>query len=96
MELWVKDIADPHSIDKNWMLSTGAPVGPFGIYDIVGMETPYNLNLMRAEKDPSAKFVADKIKREMIDQGKMGISTGKGFYDYPNPVYQNPDFLKSN
>ncbi|MER2106727.1 MAG: 3-hydroxyacyl-CoA dehydrogenase [Solibacillus sp.] len=96
MELWVKDIADPHSIDKNWMLSTGAPVGPFGIYDIVGMETPYNLNLMRAEQDPAAKFVADKIKHEMIDQGKMGISTGKGFYDYPNPAYQHPDFLKSN
>ncbi len=96
MELWVKDIADPHSIDKNWMLSTGAPVGPFGIYDIVGMETPYNLNLMRAKEDPAAQFVADKIKREMIDQGKMGISTGKGFYDYPNPAYQHPDFIKSN
>ena len=96
MELWVKDIADPHSIDKNWMLSTGAPVGPFGIYDIVGMETPYNLNLMRAKVDPAAQYVADKIKREMIDQGKMGISTGKGFYDYPNPAYQHPDFLKSN
>jgi 3-hydroxyacyl-CoA dehydrogenase len=96
MELWVKDIADPHSIDKNWMLSTGAPVGPFGIYDIVGMETPYNLNLMRAKVDPAAQFVADKIKREMIDQGKMGISTGKGFYDYPNPAYQHPDFIKSN
>ena len=96
MELWVKDIADPHSIDKNWMLSTGSPVGPFGIYDIVGMETPYNLNLMRAEKDPAAKFVADKIKREMIDQGRMGIATGKGFYDYPNPAYQHPDFIKSN
>jgi 3-hydroxyacyl-CoA dehydrogenase len=96
MELWVKDIADPHSIDKNWMLSTGAPVGPFGIYDLVGMETPYNLNLMRAEVDPAAKFVADKIKREMIDQGKMGISTGKGFYDYPNPAYQDPNFTKSN
>lgn len=96
MELWVKDIADPHSIDKNWMLSTGAPVGPFGIYDLVGMETPYNLNLMRAETDPAAKFAADKIKQEMIDQGRMGITTGKGFYDYPNPAYQQPDFLKSN
>jgi 3-hydroxyacyl-CoA dehydrogenase len=72
MELWVKDIADPHTIDKNWMISTGAPTGPFAIYDIVGMETPYNLNLMRAKTDPAAQIVADKIKREMIDQGKMG------------------------
>ena len=96
MELWVKDIADPQSIDKNWMLSTGAPVGPFGIYDIVGMETPYNLNMMRAEVDPAAKFVAEKIKREMIDEGRMGIAASKGIYDYPNPAYQHPDFLKSN
>lgn len=96
MELWVKDIADPQTIDKNWMISTGAPAGPFAIYDIVGMETPYNLNLMRANEDPAAQFVADKIKREMIDQGKMGVSTGKGFYKYPNPAYQDPNFLKSN
>lgn len=96
MELWVKDIADPHTIDKNWMISTGSPRGPFAIYDIVGMETPYNLNLMRAQVDPAAKFVADKIKREMIDKGKMGISTGEGFYKYPNPAYMDPEFLKSN
>ena len=96
MELWVKDIADPQTIDKNWMISTGAPRGPFAIYDIVGMETPYNLNLMRAETDPAAKFVADKIKREMIDKGKMGMSSGEGFYKYPNPAYMDPDFLKSN
>ena len=96
MELWVKDIADPHTIDKNWMISTGAPTGPFAIYDIVGMETPYNLNLMRAKTDPAAQFVADKIKREMIDQGKMGVSTGEGFYKYPNPAYLDPEFLKKN
>lgn len=96
MELWVKDIADPQTIDKNWMISTGAPAGPFAIYDIVGMETPYNLNLMRAKTNPAAQFVADKIKREMIDQGKMGVSSGEGFYKYPNPAYENPDFLKKN
>ncbi|WP_342572865.1 3-hydroxyacyl-CoA dehydrogenase [Solibacillus sp. FSL K6-1781] len=96
MELWVKDIADPQTIDKNWMVSTSSPRGPFAIYDIVGMETPYNLNLMRAEHDPGAKLVAEKIKREMIDQGKMGVSTGEGFYKYPNPAYMDPDFLKSN
>ena len=96
MELWVKDIVDPETIDKNWMLSTGAPVGPFGILDIVGMETPYNLHIMQAKQNPAAQFVADKIKRDMIDQGKMGISTGEGFYSYPNPAYKDAGFLKSN
>ncbi|MBQ0140701.1 MAG: 3-hydroxyacyl-CoA dehydrogenase [Kurthia sp.] len=96
MDLWVRDIADPQTIDKNWMISTGAPVGPFGFYDIIGMETPYNLNLMHAETVPESKLAAEKIKKEMIDKGKMGVNSGEGFYTYPNPAYQDPNFLKQN
>ena len=96
LTLWAKDIADPHTIDKNWMISTGAPAGPFGILDTVGMETPYNLNVMRAHVDPMSKVIAEKIKTEMIDQGKMGANSGEGFYKYPNPAFMDPDFLKSN
>ncbi|MEK9199808.1 3-hydroxyacyl-CoA dehydrogenase [Ureibacillus sp. 179-F W5.1 NHS] len=95
MDLWVKDVADPHTIDKNWMISTGAPTGPFAILDVVGMTTPYNLNLAKAEKGaPYAKAIAEKLKTEYIDQGKMGVSSGEGFYKYPNPAYADPDFLK--
>lgn len=96
LTLWAKDIADPHTIDKNWMISTGSPKGPFAILDIVGMETPYNLNKARAELDPSYQIIADKLKSEMIDQGKMGAATGEGFYKYPNPAYMDPNFIKSN
>ncbi|QCR34114.1 3-hydroxyacyl-CoA dehydrogenase [Lysinibacillus sp. SGAir0095] len=95
MNLWVKEVADPHTIDKNWMISTGAPTGPFAILDVVGMATPYNLSLAKAEKGvPFAKEIAEKIKAEYIDQGKMGVSSGEGFYKYPNPAFTNPDFLK--
>lgn len=96
MELWVKGVADPQTIDKNWMIATGAPLGPFAIYDVVGMETPYNLNLMQAETNPDAKLAAEKIKTEMIDKGKMGANSGEGFYKYPNPAFEDPDFLKKN
>ena len=30
-----------------------------------------------------------------IDMGKMEVASGEGFYKYPNPDYQNPDFLIS-
>lgn len=96
LSLWANDIADPQTIDKNWMISTGAPNGPFAILDIVGMETPYNLNLAKAELDPTYKAIAEKLKTEMIDQGKMGVSSGEGFYKYPNPAFLEPDFLKQN
>lgn len=96
MALWANGIADPHTIDKNWMISTGSPAGPFGFLDIVGMETPYNLNMMKADHDPMAKIIAEKIKAEYIDLGKMGVSSGEGFYKYPNPAYMDKDFLKHN
>ena len=96
LTLWANGVADPETIDKNWMISTGAPTGPFGILDIVGMETPYNLNVMRSQSDEMAKAIAEKIKTEMIDQGKMGANSGEGFYKYPNPAFEDPNFLKSN
>lgn len=94
LNLWAKGVADPETIDKNWMIATGAPSGPFGILDVVGMETPYNLNLAKAEKGvPGAQEIADKIKA-YIDAGKLGVNAGEGFYKYPNPTFTQPDFLK--
>ncbi len=94
--LWFDQVSDYKSIDKTWMISTGAKSGPFGILDLIGMQTVYNISLMNGKKTNNKKLLerAEKIKSEFIDKGKMGISTGEGFYKYPNPEYKNPDFLK--
>ena len=28
-----------------------------------------------------------------MERGELGMKTGKGFYSYPNPDYQQADFL---
>lgn len=95
MNLWANDVADPHTIDKNWMIATGAPRGPFGILDTVGMTTPYHLQLAKAARGvETAPAIAEKLKKEFIDTGKLGAATGEGFYTYPNPAYAQPAFLK--
>jgi 3-hydroxyacyl-CoA dehydrogenase len=33
------------------------------------------------------------IKEHFLDQGKLGLQTGEGFYKYPNPSYAAADFL---
>jgi 3-hydroxybutyryl-CoA dehydrogenase len=96
MDLLVRGVANVHTIDKTWMVATGAPVGPFGILDVVGITTAYNINKMEAEKteDSVKQQIVDYLKENFIDQGKLGIATGEGFYNYPNPAFKDTDFLK--
>ncbi len=95
-DLLVNGVSDVESIDKTWMISTGTKMGPFGSMDIIGMQTMYNIDILWGEKlgDQSMLDRAAYIKKNYIDKRKMGLSTGEGFYKYPNPTYQNDDFLK--
>jgi 3-hydroxybutyryl-CoA dehydrogenase len=82
--LAANDVADPETIDKTWMLGTGAPAGPFRILDIVGLTTAYNIVIMKPEaKDPNSNAgkIAAMLKK-YIDEGKTGINAGEGFYKY--------------
>jgi 3-hydroxybutyryl-CoA dehydrogenase len=96
LDLLVRGVADVETIDKTWMVATGAPTGPFAILDLVGITTAYNINKMDAEKtgDSAKQQVVDYLKENFIDKGKLGVAKGEGFYTYPNPSYKDPDFLK--
>ncbi len=78
------------------MIVTGAPVGPFGILDTIGINTAYNITKIAADttKNPARIKAAKYLKEQMIDQNKLGVATGEGFYTYPNPAYMDPNFLK--
>ena len=82
--LWARGVADPATIDLTWELATGAPKGPFKILDIVGLETAYNINLMKPETEVegSDSWMISKLLKEKIDKGETGVNAGKGFYDY--------------
>lgn len=83
-ELLATGVADCETIDKTWMLATGAPLGPFRILDIVGLTTAYSIGIMDPRsKDPST--VQGKVAallKGYIDEGKTGVNAGEGFYKY--------------
>lgn len=78
--LLVDGVADAETIDKTWRIATGAPAGPFQIYDVVGLTTAYNI--AAASDSPKSKRFATYLKENYIDKGKLGTSTGEGFYIY--------------
>lgn len=94
LDLYANGVSDPASIDKAWTLGTGAPRGPFQIFDVVGIKTAYNI-VLQYQKVPGLispllkkmmmpyNFKAmEKILKQMIDEGKLGKSSGEGFYKY--------------
>ena len=78
--LLIEGFADPETIDKTWRIGTGAQVGPFQIFDIVGLQTAYNI--ASANPDPQKQKLAKYLKDNFVDKGKLGIATGEGFYVY--------------
>lgn len=78
--LLVGDFADVETIDKTWRIGTGAPLGPFQIFDIIGLTTAYNVSV--ASGTPDSAAFASYLKDNYIDKGNLGTSTGEGFYTY--------------
>ena len=82
--LLANDVADVETIDRAWMLGTGAPLGPFRILDIVGLTTAYNIvaaSPAAQEPGSTAARIAAMLKVR-IDEGKTGVNAGEGFYRY--------------
>jgi len=78
--LLLQGVASPETIDKTWRIATGAPSGPFQIYDVVGLGTAYNI--AASSPEPGSQVFARYLKDNYIDQGKLGVETGEGFYTY--------------
>lgn len=84
------DIASIEDVDRSWMGNFKMERGPFGILDVIGLETVWHItNTMPDEK--SKKFAA--LLKTYVDAGKLGVKTGEGFYKYPNPEFQKADFI---
>jgi 3-hydroxybutyryl-CoA dehydrogenase len=90
------DIAPIHEIDRSWMGIMHTLVGPFGIMDSIGLDTVWKVTdyWARQLNTEKAKKNANFIKK-YVDEGKLGLKTGRGFYSYPNPVYARPEFISN-
>jgi 3-hydroxybutyryl-CoA dehydrogenase len=82
--LVAEGVADAETIDRTWQLGTGAPMGPLHIVDLVGITTAYNITItLPGGTDPNTTNgrVAAMLKK-MMDEGKLGINAGEGFFKY--------------
>ncbi|MDK2847985.1 MAG: 3-hydroxybutyryl-CoA dehydrogenase [Desulfuromonadales bacterium] len=88
-------VAAVEDIDRAWMAVMKMSVGPLGMLDVVGLDTVWHVTDYWAKhiKDPQTVKNAAFLKREYLDKGWLGVKSGRGFYSYPHPAYQNPTFI---
>lgn len=94
LHMWADGFVDFRDVDRAWMIFTGMPQGPFGLMDNVGLDVVYNIEMVYFNESKDPKDHPPEALKEMVDRNDLGRKTGKGFYTYPHPEYEEPGFLK--
>ncbi len=96
LTLAANGVTSIENIDRAWMGVTHMPLGPFGVLDLVGLDTALDITQLSARKHwylpqlrKNARFLEGYVKR-----GHLGRKTGRGFYTYPGPAFEQPGFVR--
>jgi 3-hydroxybutyryl-CoA dehydrogenase len=75
-------IATPEDVDKAMVHGCGYPMGPITLLDYVGLDTTLHAaDVMYAEfREP--KYASPVLLRRMVQAGRWGRKSGRGFYSY--------------
>ena len=75
-------VAEPEAIDGIMKLGMNHPIGPLALSDLIGNDTVLHIMNVLHEGMGDDKYAPAPLLIEMVEQGKLGRKSGKGFYDY--------------
>ena len=82
------------NIDRSYMAAGYNKMGPFGQLDMVGLDLARDIFQAKFDRNGDPDFKrAVAFFDEYIKRGELGMKSGKGFYEYPNPLWQQAEFL---
>jgi 3-hydroxyacyl-CoA dehydrogenase len=94
LDLLARGVSDFRSIDRTWMITLQSPIGPFGMMDRMGLGVVYHVAKLVSESSASeGPDYAGYLDAEFIQNGHLGVATGRGFYRYPDPEFAQPGFI---
>jgi 3-hydroxyacyl-CoA dehydrogenase len=83
-EIWrltEEEDLDIKDVDKTVQESKAAPMGPYFLTDLVGLDTTLHVAEHLRESYGDRFYVSQKMK-ELVEAGDLGQKTGKGFYEH--------------
>ena len=76
-------LATLEDIDQAMKLGCGYPMGPFQLLDYVGLDTTLYAAEAIYKEYPDLAYAPPTLLRRMVQAGRMGMKSGKGFFEYP-------------
>jgi 3-hydroxybutyryl-CoA dehydrogenase len=87
-------VASFEDVDRAWMCIYGMDIGPFGLMDRVGLDVVRDIENVYYGESHDLRDAPPRLLLEKIEEGELGVKSGKGFYSYPNPIYREPGWLE--
>jgi len=75
-------LATPEEIDAGMKLGCNHPIGPLALADLVGLDTLLAVMQVFHEGFGDPKYRPAPLLKEMVDAGRLGRKSGRGFYQY--------------
>ncbi len=75
-------LAKAEDIDEAMKLGANHPMGPLALADLVGLDICLSIMDVLYEEFRESKYRASTLLRKMVRAGKLGQTTGEGFYKY--------------
>lgn len=89
LRLWAEGYTTPEEFDRGWKMEWGTKFGPFKYMDLIGLDTVYHIEMSYYEDSGDERDKPPARLKEMIDQGLLGMKSGRGFYDGYDPEVGN-------
>lgn len=81
LEVVAEGVSTPQDVDRMFELNTGSAAGPFRMMDRVGLDVVLDIEEHYCTEHPEYPAGPRRLLRTYVEQGRLGVKSGAGFYD---------------